>query len=140
MRLKHVFELWIIADLILAIGGIVFGLIDTGGDVNAIGFAIMIGVFGMIVSLPSLIAMLIFHSVYYRSGKDTGNYVQVYIIVILVINALYLLITELNFDMEDSPFDYLYIATTVAGLISLFIVDRRIKKVAAALEEGNLID
>jgi hypothetical protein len=140
MTFRNVFQLWFWADLILLLGGIIFALVISSGDLNVIGFVLLVAVYGVAVSLPSLIAMLIFHSVYYRKGRDTANYVQVYIIVILVINVLYLLVSYFFYEDMGASFDFVYIGTTVAGLISLFIVDKRIKKAEPILvEEGEKI-
>ena len=136
MKFKHVFQLWFWADLILAAGGSIFALIVSNGDFSSIGFALLIALYGIGISLPSLIMMLIFHSIYSRNDRDTSNYVEVYSIVILVINVLYLVVSYFPMHL-GKEFSLLYIGTTAAGFLSLYIVHRRIKKALAIAEERD---
>jgi hypothetical protein len=131
MKYKHVFFIWLLADAFLAGVGVCFiiytALTESRSDADILW--LVIG-FGILITLPSLIVMLIFHAIFIKNAKDPANYAAPYIILIVSINILYLVIGHIVFTMPGE-FGYAYIATTVAGLLAFYLVDRKIKKNAA---------
>ncbi len=140
MKFKNVFQLWFWADLILALGVTIVALFIESGDFKDFGFLLLVYFYGAIVSLPSLAAMLIFHAIYSANKSDTSNYVEVYSVVIVAINAIYMAVSYFSMHL-GREFNMFYIGTTVAGFISLYIVHRRIKaKMPVTLEEKDSRD
>jgi hypothetical protein len=129
MKYKHVFFIWLLADVFLAAGLLCFGvyLSFTGGNANDVSMLFMIMFYGLLVSLPSLVAMLLFHLLFQRIAVTPEKYVTPYITLIIVINILYLLIGVFSFHMT-TEFNIFYIGSTLAGLLSFFIINKRIKK------------
>ncbi|MEI9958679.1 MAG: hypothetical protein WDM90_20750 [Ferruginibacter sp.] len=68
MKYKHVFLIWLYADLFLAGGLMCFMMYEGGRD--AIEMFFLIALCGIGFSLPSLIAMLLFHWAYTENAKD----------------------------------------------------------------------
>jgi protein-S-isoprenylcysteine O-methyltransferase Ste14 len=134
MKYKHVFFIWLLADAFLAAGGLCFlaytAVTESARDGEI--FFLVIGI-GILFSLPSLIVMLIFHAVFTNNAKDPANYFSPYIILIVTINILYLVIGRIVFTMPGE-FGYVYIGTTLAGLLAFYLVDRKIKKINTAVE------
>jgi hypothetical protein len=130
VKYKHVFLLWFWADLILAIGLFVayfaVGFYNSAKN-NDYGMYLFVLGYGLVISIPSLIAMLIFHSLYNQKSILKKNYFKVYSLVILVVNLLYLLCSYFIFKM-GGEFSLLYLFTTLAGFISLYLVHLKIKK------------
>jgi predicted neutral ceramidase superfamily lipid hydrolase len=144
MKYKHVFKIWILADAFLALSLTIYLFITidqplNSKDLSDPGFFILIIGWGVIVSIPSLIAMMIFHHFYLKKATGSSNYVTTYIIVILVINALYLACTHLpNYHMGND-FDVFFIFSTLAGLLALFCIDWRIRR-AKKLEPVDMFN
>ena len=136
MKYKHVFLIWLIADLFLAFGLLCFVIYEQidGGDKNDMGMFLLIAGYGIVVSLPSLVTMLLFHLLYTNNVKDTANYRQPYIALIIGINILYLLIGQVGFGMTGE-FNTFYVGSTLAGLLAFYLIDRRIKKAALVIKE-----
>jgi hypothetical protein len=136
MKYKHVFFIWLLADAFLALGGLCFLIYaaDSGSNKEVVTFFLVLG-FGILISLPSLITMLIFHAIFTQNAKKPANYFSPYIILIVSINILYLVIGHIVFTMPGY-FGYVYIGTTLAGLLAFYLVDRKIKKTTASLSEN----
>ncbi len=136
MKYKHVFFIWLLADAFLAAGGLCF-LIYTAATEPASdgGMVLLVIGLGILVSLPSLIVMLIFHAVFTQNAANPADYFSPYIILIVSINILYLVIGRIVFTMPGE-FGYVYIGTTLAGLLAFYLVDRKIKKNTAFVEPG----
>ncbi|MGC4103509.1 hypothetical protein [Ferruginibacter sp.] len=136
MKYKHVFLVWLLADVFLAIGLFIFILFELSGTSgrNNMDMFLWVCLYGIVVSLPSLAIMLIFHAVFMHNAKDPGDYKMPYMLLIIGINFLYLLITANAYRMGEL-FNLFYMGSTVAGLLAFYIVDRKIKKqVVAALK------
>jgi sulfite exporter TauE/SafE len=131
MQYKHVFFIWLLADAFLAGAGVCFiiytALTESPSDTGILWLVIGLGI---LITLPSLIVMLIFHAVFTKNTANPANYAAPYIILIVSINILYLVIGHIVFTMPGE-FGYGYIATTLAGLLAFYLVDRKIKKNAA---------
>jgi sulfite exporter TauE/SafE len=136
MKYKHVFFIWLLADGFLAAGGLCF-LIYTAATESASdgGMVLLVIGLGILVSLPSLIVMLIFHGIFTQNAANPANYFSPYIILIVSINILYLVIGRIVFTMPGE-FGYVYIGTTLAGLLAFYLVDRKIKKNTVFVEPG----
>jgi hypothetical protein len=130
VKYKHVFLLWFWADLILVIGGLIalFGTNMLNGFKNTdFGMTLLVFGYGLVLSLPSLIVMLIFHYFYSKKSLLKKNYFKVYSLVVIAINILYALCSYFIFKMQGE-FGLLFIFTTIAGFIALYLVHLKIKK------------
>lgn len=125
MKYKEVFFIWLLADAFLAIGLFGFVIYEqfTGADKNDLGMFLQLAGYGICISLPSLIAMLLFNWVYNANAKAGADRRLAFIALVICINMLYLLIGEYGIGMTGE-FNYFYIASTMAGLLSFYLVDR----------------
>lgn len=130
MKYTHVVFIWLLADVLLGIGSFVYAT-----RYNEYGTTMLFwSVTGFIYSLPSLLIMLIFHIFYEKYAKNPANYVLPYSILILGINILYLSAGFIfSIDGSDSIYHFnsfykIFIATTVAGFLSFYLVNMKIKK------------
>jgi len=131
MKYKHVFLIWILADVFLALGLLGFTIYEqfTGGSLDDLSMFLAIAAYGTMISLPSLCVMLLFHFVYTKSAKNSSVYRIPYLGLIIGINVLYLLIGQFGFDMT-LEFNVFYLGSTAAGLLAFYLVDRKIRKAA----------
>jgi chromate transport protein ChrA len=83
---------------------------------------------GLLASLPSLVAILLFHAVYSHNKKDNEYRVLPYLLLVLSINCMYWVVWGLVERHYSSLNILLILCTTVAGLISLAIVHWQVKK------------
>ena len=120
------------ADAFLALGLLAFVIYEqfTGGDKNDLGMFLLVAGYGICISLPSLIVMLLFHLLYSNNAKPGADHRMAYIILVISINILYLAIGQL-WGMTGE-FNYFYIASTLAGLLSFYLVDKKARKKLAA--------
>lgn len=126
MRHKDVCKIWLFADVILAIGIAVFSFLKNGHNGVIWGALFVTGIL-FFFSLPSLIALLCFHTWYSSRTKGNETFAASYIAAILSINILYFLSSVIFFDI-DFELALLYLATTAAGLISFYIVYKQINR------------
>ena len=137
MKYKHVFFIWLLADVFLALGLLCFAVylqFEEAGqdgyfnlDMSDWAMCFYIILYGLLLSIPSLISMLSFHFFYTKNAKAGADHRGAYIALIIAINILYLLIGQFGYDMTGE-FNYFYIASTAAGLLSFYLVDRKVKK------------
>ena len=129
MKYKQVFFVWLLADAFLALGLLAFFIYEQfdGGNKNDLGMFLMVAGYGICISLPSLVALLLFHLLYSKNVKEGADHSMAYIALIISINILYLLIGQYGIGMTGE-FNYFYIASTLAGLLSFYLVDRKVKK------------
>ncbi len=134
MKYKQVFFIWLLADVFLLLGLLCFVFYElfTGGNKNDTEIFLLVAGYGILVSLPSLIIMLLFHFIFTKNAKDVNNYIVPYIALIISINILYMLIGQFTFGMTGE-FNIFYIGSTLAGLLAFYLVDRKVKKIAAVL-------
>jgi uncharacterized membrane protein YhaH (DUF805 family) len=134
MKYKHVFFTWLLADIFLALGLLGFFIYEQikGQSTDDVGMFVLVAFYGLCVSLPSLLLMTLFYFLFTKKMQD--NYKKTYVLLIVGINLLYLLISILFFNMPQE-FGFFYIATTGAGLLSFYIVDKKIKKLQPVLSE-----
>lgn len=134
MKYKHVFFIWLLADAFLALGLLGFLLYEmfNGGNKNDMEMFLFVMVYGVCISLPSLIVMLLFHFIFTKNAKDAANYKLPYIGLIISINILYLVIGQYTFGMTGE-FKLFYIVSTLAGLLAFYFIDRKIKKMKAGI-------
>jgi len=135
MKYKHVFFIWLLADAFLALGLLAFAVYEqfSGGDKNDLDLFILFVLYGIVVSLPSLITMLIFHFIYTKNAKEGADHKPAYISLIVSINALYLIIGQLC--GMTGEFNYFYIASTLAGLLSFYLVNRAVQRKLRSSQE-----
>jgi hypothetical protein len=139
MKYKQVFFIWLLADAFLAAGLVCFGiyeLLTGGGPSDDVGIFLLAAAIGIGCSLPSLFVMLLFHLAYTKNAKHPAEYTMPYVALIVCINMLYLLIGQYWFGMT-AEFNVFYVGSTLAGLLSFYLVDRKIKKKAANIAEQN---
>lgn len=130
MKFKHVFLLWFWADLILAIGTlfVMIGINQFNGVKNSdFGMLLLVFGYGLVLSLPSLVTMLIFHYFYSQKSLLKKSYFKVYSLVVLSINIVYTFCSYAIFKMQGE-FGLLFIFTTISGLLSLYLVHFKIKR------------
>jgi chromate transport protein ChrA len=127
MRWKDVFLIWLLADVLLAAGSLIAVLI-TGGVRNDLEIFPFVLLYGFLVTLPSLAAMLLFHAVYSHVKKNETYQVLPYLLLVLSINLIYWLVWIFTFRHYENFQTWLILCTTIAGLIALAIVHLRIKK------------
>jgi hypothetical protein len=105
-----------------------------GGNKNDMEMFLFVMVYGVCISLPSLIVMLLFHFIFTKNAKDEANYKLPYIGLIISINILYLVIGQYGFGMTGE-FKLFYIGSTLAGLLAFYFVNKRIRKKAAIVNQ-----
>jgi uncharacterized membrane protein YdjX (TVP38/TMEM64 family) len=132
MKYKQVFFIWLLADAFLALGLLAFAFYEqfTGGAKDDFGMFLLVAAYGICISLPSLIVMLLFNLVYTNNAKEGSDHRAAYILLIISINILYLVIGQL-YGMTGE-FNYFYIASTAAGLLSFYLVDKKARKKLAS--------
>lgn len=130
MKYKQLFFIWLLADAFLIFGLLCFALYElfTGGNKNDLEMFWLVAGYGIIVSLPSLMVMTLFHFIFIKNVKDPANCKIPYIALIVGINILYLLIGQFGFGMKGE-FKLFYFATTAAGLLAFYLVHRKIKRI-----------
>src|SRR4051812_48727514 len=101
MKYKHVFFIWLLADIFLAVGVGCYMFYDkvNAGSSDDFGMFLLLTGSGIGVSLPSLITMSIFYFVFKSNAKDPEDYRLSYIALIICINILYMGIGQLMFGM-----------------------------------------
>jgi len=136
MKYKQVFLIWLLADAFLALGLLCFAFYElfTGGSKNDIEIFFWMLLYGTCISLPSLLVMLLFHFIFTKNAKNSVTYSIPYVALIIAINMLYLLTGQYVFGMT-AEFNVFYFATTAAGLLAFYLVDRKIKKAALIIKE-----
>lgn len=139
MKFKHVFFIWLLADLFLAVGlfATMFTTLAKDENFKDAGFLVAVVFYGVLLSLPSLVVLLIFHAIYSKQQRTIDEYVKTYCIVILTINVLYFIVSNRGFSDSGTLFNYFYIFTTIAGLLALFLVQRNVRKQYVIAEERS---
>ncbi len=129
MKYKHVFLIWLLADIFLATGLLLIVLwnILSGGDKDFDGLFFLVIAYGVVISMPSLLILTVFHFIYNRRKKDPTAYTKPYITVIICINTLYFLSTLYTRTL-DAAFSWFYLCSTAAGLLAFYTVNRKIRK------------
>lgn len=127
MKYKDVFKVWLYADVILMLLVLVAAAVITGEGIDDGGFVLLAVLVGAGLSLPSLIALLCFHSWYSNKKEEKEKFVTSYVAAIISINILYFLISVFLFNIDIKP-ALLYLVTTGAGLISFYIVYKQINR------------
>jgi len=129
MKYKHVFFIWVLADIFLALGLLCFFIYEqtSSQTPDDLGMFLLVALYGVCFSLPSLIVMLLFHFLFTKNAADKSNYKNPYLMLIVGINAAYLLIGMFIVGVT-SEFNIFYLGSTLAGLLSFYLVDKRIKK------------
>ena len=132
MKYKQVFFIWLLANAFLISGLLVFAVYEMfsgGGSKDDLSILFWVAGLGILVTLPSLCIMLLFHLFFTKKAKDVTRYQMPYIALIICINMVYLLFGRYVYDMTKE-FDVFYIGSTLAGLLAFYLVDRKIKKTA----------
>ncbi|MFN8253788.1 MAG: hypothetical protein U0V75_18085 [Ferruginibacter sp.] len=132
MKYKHVFLIWLLADIFLAAALfiLVFGRLLAGFDKEFDGILLLVILYGFAFSLPSLLALTLFYFIYNRKPRSIAEYSKSYILAIIGINLLYCLVTY-GANVMDAEFCIFYICSTAAGLLSFYVVFRKLRKAAA---------
>ncbi len=123
MKYINVFLVWLWADIILATGCVIFDFNNEIVSVIGIGF---------VCTLPSLVILIIVHTIFAKYNKSHSNYSTHYLLLIIGVNILYLIFCFLTIGfakwVSDAKFFILAFAcTTLAGIISFFIEQKRIQ-------------
>jgi hypothetical protein len=136
MKYKHVFFTWLLANAFLATGLVCFTIYLQFEEADRNAYFGMNGsdwvmcfyiiLYGLLLTIPSLVSMLFFHFIYTKNAKAGADHRGAYIALIIAINILYLLIGQFGYGMTGE-FNYFYIASTAAGLLSFYLVDRKVK-------------
>lgn len=127
MRYKDVFLIWLLADMLLATGLVILSFFTLKFAEGDAGMVLLMIIYGLIVSLPSLVMMLIFHTVYKAIIKNNNDQFP-YLVLILIINFLYWLIGNPGYKAIDMNYGYFILLTSLAGSIAFVIVGWRIRK------------
>jgi hypothetical protein len=120
MKYKHVFFIWLLANLILAFGLFIIIATSLKEDLNIL-FAIIIYGFG--ISLPLLILLMGFNAVIIHKNR-LQNLKLKYLLAIISINILYFLVS-LYFFQSDWEFNFFYIFSFLSGWLSLELVAKK---------------
>ncbi len=140
MKYKNVFLIWLWADLFLIVVAVCFwlaGLIrDSVVSDDFTIFLLAIGI-GILFSLPSLVIMLLFHTVFIKKSKNPAAWFKPYLVLILAINILYFVIVKIAYDIENNLMLF-FLFSTISGLLALFLMSRRIKNLEATSENTIL--
>ncbi len=151
MKYKHIFLIWFWADVLLGFGFILFSIVKLilysphNIEISSlVGSTIVFGVMGVLYSLPSLLTMLGFHFIYDKYLRNSMNHIVYYLLVILFINSCYVLVGKFAPEKYQPIYIlyeysrywyYIFIPTTLAGLLSFFLVTRKISMVSKSNDE-----
>lgn len=132
MKYKHVFLIWLLADVFLALVLLLLVIWNAvaGVDKDFDGLFLLVIAYGVVISLPSLVLLTIFHFVYNGRLKKPKTDTKPYIAVIVGINVLYLFSTFLT-GIMDAEFNFFYLCSTAAGLLAFYTVNRKARKALA---------
>ncbi len=131
MKYKDIFLVWLLAEIILAIGAFLAIIAQTiyssASFDRDYGMLLLVVGLSLLWSSPSLVVMLGFH--YYNSKKHPfqKNYFKTFSILIIVINIVYALCSRFIFTMNIEFLLY-FIFTTIAGLLALCVIHYKIKR------------
>jgi hypothetical protein len=129
MRWKDVFLIWFWADLLIGAGTAIAGFFMSEVDVDGFPMLLMVGIYGLLITLPSLGVMCIFHAAYTYSNKPRQNYLVHYSLLIILINIAYWFISvyKSRFYVDEMVTAF-FLYTTFSGILALLLVNHRIKK------------
>jgi hypothetical protein len=127
MKYKHIFFIWLLADVLLALGVIILSFFRSIDDGDS-GIIMLIILYGIAISLPSLFALLIFHAVIDNRQKDKPADNYIYLITIVVINILYWLVGRYVYHEASGEYNRLILCTTAAGIVSFFYINYTVQK------------
>jgi hypothetical protein len=129
MRWKDVFLIWFCADLLIGAGTAIAAFFTSGMATDEFGLILVVGIYGLLVTLPSLGIMCIFHAAFIYNNKLRQNYLVHYSLLIISINIAYWLIAVYlgRFYMDDMVTAF-FLYTTFSGVLALLLVNHRIKK------------
>lgn len=129
MRWKDVFLIWFWANLLIGAGTAIAALFMSDTDVDGFPMILMVGIYGLLVTLPSLGIMCIFHAAYTYNNKLRQNYLVHYLLLIIFINIAYWIVTAcMGRFYVDEMITAFYLYTTFSGILALLLVNHRIKK------------
>lgn len=140
MKYASVIAIWLWANLILIITAPIIFFIhyylkeETNGKLYDVFLHLIITtLFGFLVTIPSLIIRLVFHSFFSGRTLDVRDYLKLYCFLILFINVIYFVVFKLFYKPEYITGSFIqlpitYILTSAAGLVGLSIEYKRIKK------------
>lgn len=126
MRYKHVFLVWLLADILLAAALflLVTGRYVTGIDKDFDDVFLLVILYGVAFSLPSLAVLTLFYLIFHSKPRSISDCKLPYIYAIAGINVLYFLVTLGN-GIMDAAFGVFYACSTAAGLLSFYLVYRK---------------
>jgi hypothetical protein len=126
MRWKDVFMIWLWADVLLGAGAVIFAIFTsamfTGGPV----LMLLVLLYGLLISLPSLVIMLLFHAICRR--KSSSNYFWPYTMLILSVNIAYWITGTYFLGYTNTEYIAFIGCTILAGLLGFAIVNNTIQK------------
>jgi magnesium-transporting ATPase (P-type) len=147
------FKIWILANVFLSIGVIIYLVVDKIlNDYNYYRYleeVLTIICIGFIFTLPNLIVLGFSNAIINMQKRDTlANGFNKYLMVILIINFIYLLVSgilfDIDYDEKPSSTAYLrlclfFIGTTVAGVLAFYMVSKKVYKTKVINPEDLLL-
>jgi hypothetical protein len=129
MRWKDIFLIWVWANLLIGAGTAIAAFFMSDMEVDAFPIILMVGIYGLLITLPSLGIMCIFHAAYTYSNKLRQNYLVHYSLLIISINIVYWVVAVYmgRFYMDEMVTAF-FLYTTFSGILALLLVNHRIKK------------
>ncbi len=129
MRWKDVFLVWLWANLLIGAGTALYAFFTSGMATDEFGIILMVGLYGLLITLPSLIILFIFHAAYTYKNKLRENYLLHYSVLVIFINLAYWLVSAYTSRfITDEIVAVFFLYTTFAGILALQLVNRRINK------------
>jgi hypothetical protein len=126
---KYVFLVCLWANLLIGIGTALFAFFTSGMAIDEFGIILMVGLYGLGITLPSLIVLFIFHVAYTYKNRPQKNYLLHYSLLVIFINLAYWLVSAyMSRFITDEIVPVFFLYTTFAGVLALLLVNHRIKK------------
>ena len=126
MKTINVFRIWLWANLMIGFLFIVFLMFSKVFKFEDIGWILISLSIGFILSLPSIIALMIFKYFYIKINSK-NNFVP-YILVIITINVLYFITYYFSTYYFEAKWIYFFLLTTFCGIVAFYIEYNNIKK------------
>ncbi len=127
MKYKHIFLIWLFANIILGLTAYFYLFFQSGNNkFNDFEMILIVALYGLFLTLPSLIILSAYYFFYFKKLMY-ADYKFKLIAIIVIINILYFLASYYFFTMAKE-FNYFFLASTLAGLISFAIMDKKVNK------------
>ena len=137
MKYKNVFLIWLWANVIICVTGFIsctlYFISKDGLKVDYLDLfsaeGMVMGI-GLLVTIPSLIILMVFHHFYSIYKIEKTNYLSHYSLIIIIINFIYLVAFVIITDEMITWRSIIIILPTLlitigAGLVSLYLDNKR---------------